>query len=201
MVTNHSKTSQTEFVKNWFANHPNEDILHKVSKKALEDGWMELTGKRFEDSDRTIRQLGQDKYLIRIKKGVYRYDPSSVHQRNLEDFSEADKKIILKRDGFKCVICGLGRHNGVDLQVDHIKPKELGGEAVVVNGQTLCASHNYIKKIASQTETGKKMFIRLLGLAQNSGDPNGEELISFCEDILAVFEKHGINGHIEWKKE
>jgi hypothetical protein len=57
-----------------------------------------------------------------------------------------------------------------------------------------------MKKIASQTETGKKMFIRLLNAAKEGDDENREQLVAFCEDILAVFEKHGINGHIEWKR-
>ena len=41
------------------------------------------------------------------------------------------------------------------------------------------------------------MFIRLLGLARELKDA---KIIAFCEDILAVYEKHDINGHIEWDK-
>jgi 5-methylcytosine-specific restriction endonuclease McrA len=82
-----------------------------------------------------------------------------VNVRVLEDFTASQKKEIFERDGYKCVICGLGKREGIDLQVDHIRPKELDGKAVVSNGQTLCARHNFMKKIASQTETGKKMFL------------------------------------------
>ena len=85
----------------------------------------------------------------------------------------------------------------VELQVDHIKPKEFGGKAIIENGQTLCAQHNFLKKTYKQTETGKKMFIRLYELAKIEND---ELLINFTRDILAVFEKYNINGHIEWKK-
>jgi hypothetical protein len=42
------------------------------------------------------------------------------------------------------------------------------------------------------------MFIRLLEASRESDEPNKAELVAFCEDILEVFEKHGINGHIEW---
>ena len=83
------------------------------------------------------------------------------------------------------------------MHVDHIKPKELGGQATIENGQILCAKHNFQKKTFKQTETGKKMFIRLYELAKISGD---NEMLQFCKDILELFEKHGINGHIEWKK-
>ncbi len=41
------------------------------------------------------------------------------------------------------------------------------------------------------------MFIRLYELAKKEND---ELLINFTSEILAVFEKYGINGHIEWKK-
>lgn len=61
----------------------------------------------------------------------------------------------------------------------------------------LCAQYNFIKRVANQTETGKKMFLRLYELSKT--EQNGS-LQQFCEEILDVFEKHGINGHIEWKR-
>ena len=54
-----------------------------------------------------------------------------------------------------------------------------------------------MKKNYKQTETGKKMFIRLYELAKKE---KNKELIKFCAEILTVFEKNNINGHIEWKK-
>lgn len=42
------------------------------------------------------------------------------------------------------------------------------------------------------------MFIRLWKIAKNIGD---KEMQSFCEDILFTYEKHNINGHIDWKKD
>lgn len=41
------------------------------------------------------------------------------------------------------------------------------------------------------------MFIRLYELAKNIGD---SEIQDFCAQILEVFKKNNINGHIEWKK-
>jgi 5-methylcytosine-specific restriction endonuclease McrA len=192
--------SQKEFVMEWFKKHPNRDIPSSEFKQAIESAYEKKYKKRFEDVDRQIRRLNQDGFLIKVRKGVFKYVPGAEHQRQLEDFTEAQRKQVLERDGYKCVICGLGREQGLDLQVDHIKPKELGGKADISNGQTLCAKHNFMKKISSQTETGKKMFIRLLEASRASDEPNKEELVAFCEDILLVFERHGINGHIEWKK-
>lgn len=95
------------------------------------------------------------------------------------------------------MICGAGEKEGVELHVDHIKPKDLGGKATLENGQTLCAKHNFLKKNFNQTETGKKMFLRLLESAQEAQEL---ELVAFLEEILSVYEKHGINGHVVWKK-
>lgn len=192
--------SQTEFVKEWFIKRPNRDVSHEESKAEIEAEYFKITKKRFEDVDRSIRKLAQIGFLIKVKKGWYRYDPKLANIRELEDFSASDKAKILERDGYKCVICGKGIKDGIDLQVDHIKPKELSGNATISNGQTLCASHNFRKKISSQTETGKKMFIRLLESVKNSDDKNASKIEKFCEEILRVFEKHDIDGHIKWKK-
>lgn len=132
-----------------------------------------------------------------MKKGIYHYDPKAVKQRELEDFTQKQKAFILKRDGYKCVRCGLGREDGIELHVDHIKSRYEGGRATLENGQTLCAPHNFVKKHQKQTETGKKMFIRLYELAKSE---HQKELINFCADVLNSYEKHKINGHIIWKK-
>ena len=155
------------------------------------------TGNVFRDPDRAIRHLAQSGFLIKIAKGVYRYDPKKAYKRELEDFTIVQKETILKRDGYKCVICGRGKKDGVELHIDHIKPKDFGGEATIENGQTLCAQHNFIKKNLKQTETGKKMFIRLYELVKSE---KNKELMKFCSDVLETYEKHNINGHIVWKK-
>ena len=193
--------SQHEFVKRWFVENANRDIPHNESKKALESGWLKLKGQRFEDADRAIRKLHGSGFLIKVKKGVYRHDPRLAHHRNLQDFSEADKEIIKKRDGYKCVVCGLGPKDGRELHVDHIKPKNLNGTNEISNGQTLCAQHNFQKKQLSQTETGKKMFILLLQKLKKCDDPLKERHVAFCKDILSVFQKYDINGHIVWADE
>lgn len=91
----------------------------------------------------------------------------------------------------------MGKKEGVELHIDHIKPKDLGGKAVLENGQTLCSRHNFLKKNLKQTETGKKMFIQMLESAKDSGE---SELVAFLEEVLSIYEKHNINGHIVWKK-
>ena len=45
---------------------------------------------------------------------------------------------VLKRDGFRCVICGRTAEDGVKLHVDHIKPVSKGGKTEYENLRTLC---------------------------------------------------------------
>ncbi len=191
------KVNQTGLIKDYFIKNPNKDIKHPEVVDHVTELYKKLTGEVFRDPDRAIRKLAQEGFLIKISKGIYRYDPTMVTKRELEDFSESQKKIIKERDNYKCVICGAGPENGIELHVDHIKPKEFGGKATIENGQTLCAKHNFQKKTLKQTETGKKMFIRLYELAKSTNDT---DTMKFCEDILETFEKHNINGHIEWNK-
>ena len=35
---------------------------------------------------------------------------------------------------------------------------------------------------------------------ENTKASNEKELIAFLEDVLKVYEKHNINGHIVWRK-
>lgn len=155
------------------------------------------TGNVFRDPDRAIRQLAQSGFLVKIAKGVYRYDPKKVSKKELQDFSAAQKTAILKRDGYKCVQCGMGKKEGVELHVDHIIPKDFGGEAIIKNGQTLCSRCNFLKKNLKQTESGKKMFIRMYKIARKE---KNKEILDFCSDLLRVYEKYKVNGHIKWKK-
>src|SRR3989344_1622498 len=135
--------------------------------------------------------------IIKVAKGIYKYDSDLIKKRELEGFAIAQKEEIFKRDNYRCVMCGRGKAEGVEIQADHIKAKELGGKAEIENGQTLCAQHNFQKKHYKQTETGKRMFIRLYELAKKNKD---KEIIKFCEDVLSVYENNKINGHIVWKK-
>ena len=49
---------------------------------------------------------------------------------------------ILKRDRFRCTICGRGQEDGVKLHVDHIKPVSKGGLTTPENLRTLCQDCN-----------------------------------------------------------
>ena len=174
-------------------------ISHAQAKADLENAYLTVMGKRLEDSDRAIRKLHGDGFLEKVAKGQYMYNPDTAGKKDFNEFTQAEKNEILKRDGYKCVVCGLGRENGLDLHIDHIKPRSLGGQGTIENGQVLCAPHNFIKKNLSQTESGKKAFIRLLELVESApDDPSASNYQDFLHDVLKVYEKHGIDEHIQW---
>lgn len=181
----------------FFKAHPKKDMPHGPVVDWVEAKYVKLYNKKPRDTWRSIRNLHETGFLIKAKKGIYRYDPKAAKQRELENFTPEQREFILKRDDYKCVRCGRGGDDGFELQVDHIKSRYEGGRAVVENGQTLCSQHNFIKKHLKQTETGKKMFIRLYELAKYE---KNKALIDFCADVLRSYEKHNINGHIIWKK-
>lgn len=197
MTKNSEETTQADMVMEYFKKNPQREIKHPEIVDWLVEEYKKRTGEVFRDPDRAIRKLSQEGQLIKIKKGVYKYDPDFIKKRELEDFTSAQKEEIFKKDGYKCVVCGKGRADGVEIQADHIKPKELGGKAEIKNGQTLCAQHNFQKKHYKQTETGKKMLIHLYELAKSIND---EKLLKFCREVLEIYEKNNINGHIVWKK-
>lgn len=181
----------------YFKKHPKQDLPHGPVVDWVEDEYKKIYNKKPRDTWRSIRNLHETGFLIKVRKGIYRYDPKSVKLKELEDFSKEQKEAILKKDVYKCAVCGKGRKEGVELHIDHIKPKYLGGKSTIENGQVLCAQHNFIKKTINQTETGKKMFINLYELAKIE---HHEKLKRFCAEILETYEKYNINGHIIWKR-
>ena len=189
--------TQKDIVIEYFKNNQKRNIAHPEIVDWIVAEYLKRTNKVFRDPDRQIRQLHQSGFLIKIAKGIYKYDPDFIVKKELEDFSEQQKQQILQRDGYRCVICGKGKQDGIELQIDHIKSKDKGGKAVIENGQVLCATHNFRKKNYQQTETGKKMFIRLYEAAKAIKD---SDTMKFCADILEVFEQNNVNGHIEWKR-
>ena len=60
---------------------------------------------------------------------------------------------VMKRDGFRCVICGASAQDGIKLHVDHIKPVSKGGKTEINNLRTLCERCN-LGKSAKYDPTG-----------------------------------------------
>ena len=181
----------------YFTTHPNLPIKHSEAIDWVAKEYEERTGRKFRYPGPAIRRLAQEGKLIRLGRGVYKYDPDFITNPDLEDFTPVQREQIFKRDNYRCVMCGKGQRDGVEIHADHIKPKDLGGKTTIENGQTLCAPHNLHKKNLKQTDSGKNMFIHLYELSALVGD---HELRKFCLNILGVLEKHDIDDHIEWER-
>ena len=75
-----------------------------------------------------------------ILKQRTEYQKSKYYQREI--MSDSLRYDVLKRDGYKCKICGASANDGAKLEVDHIIPISKGGKSVMDNLQTLCKSCN-----------------------------------------------------------
>jgi len=189
--------SITDLIIEYFKNHPNKDLQHGPVVDWVEEKYLKLYKKKPRDTWRGIRKLHQEGLLIKVKKGIYKYDPEYVQNKELEDFTAEQKKQIFERDNYRCVQCGRRQDEGYELHADHRISKNSGGKATVDNGQTLCSICNFRKKNYGQTESGKKMLILMWESAKKIGDKHTKE---FCEYLLSGYEKFNINDHIEWKR-
>ncbi len=88
-------------------------------------------------------------YIYNIKGIVKSYDLAIKKERQASFarqqralMSDGLRYSILKRDGFRCCICGSSQADGVKLEVDHIIPVSKGGKTIADNLQTLCERCN-----------------------------------------------------------
>lgn len=84
---------------------------------------------------------------VRIFDSVssYRVDRSTYEKLVKAErgiLSDSMRYDVMKRDGFRCVICGMSARDGAILHVDHIIPIAKGGKTEMSNLQTLCEKCN-----------------------------------------------------------
>ena len=186
------RPSRKSLIMDYFKKNPEREIHTSEVSEGVKESF-ETHGKKLQDISTDINQLSGDGRLIKIKgkQGFYKYDPDFEREGEFHEFSEVDKAVIFYRDGYKCVICGLGHQDGTEIAADHKVPRSKGGENSLENGQTLCYKHNSMKKNYSQTETGKRFFIKIY---EDAMKVNDREMIAFCHDIFNVYDKHDIDG-------
>ena len=188
---NKNTKSQLEYVRDYFKSKPNEEIQTTKAKAYIEKRYLTETGKRFEDPDRAIRTLHQKGEIIKIRQGLYKYDPSySAQDKTSHDFSEKIKKQIFKRDNYRCVFCKFGKKEKAELHVDHKVPRDRGGPSTLENGQTLCSRCNFLKKNMSMNSLGKKIFENLL---KESMKNKNKEMTKIAKEFLGLFKKYNLN--------
>lgn len=75
-------TTQVDLIMEFFQQHPNRDIPTEEVVDWVTVEWERRKGTKFRDPDRAIRMLAQQGQLIKLKNGLYRYDPDLVQKRD-----------------------------------------------------------------------------------------------------------------------
>lgn len=71
-------------------------------------------------------------------------ESTAITHRTKRDINLRMRFLVMKRDDFKCCLCGRSPATtpGLELHIDHIIPWSKGGETVIDNLQTLCSDCN-----------------------------------------------------------
>ena len=107
-------------------------------RKALESFVEYINGEqRIEESEEERISQPQDISPGNINK------KGPIH-KTTRDIGLRLRFMVMKRDNFKCCICGRSpaTNPGLELHIDHIIPWSKGGETVIDNLQTLCSDCN-----------------------------------------------------------
>jgi len=174
--------SVNDYIKEYFEAHLKQDIEHD---KVVDYVFKFIPKAR--DPWRAIRMLYQKGWLIQVKKGVYRRDPNYRGQDVTAPFPNNIREQIFKRDNYRCVVCGNGKHNGYEIHADHIKPQAKGGNSTLENGQTLCSEHNLMKKRYGVIEFLGKYCRNMIDRAKQYKDTITEKMFKEILDVLKKY--------------
>lgn len=98
----------------------------------------------FDDFEYSFCELKQyQKEAERVENERNKYKKNSYNERS--KMTPTLRYKILKRDNYRCQICGATANDGVKLHVDHIIPVSKGGLTEESNLQTLCDQCNFGK--------------------------------------------------------
>ena len=90
-----------------------------------------------------VKKTKNNKKDIVLRKEV-KVEIAKVAKRTNRTANLRQRFRVIKRDGFKCVVCGASPATtlGLELNIDHVVPWSKGGETVEDNLQTLCQNCN-----------------------------------------------------------
>jgi len=87
------------------------------------------------------------KLAIKVGRKSYKHLKKSIKSSELRHgISLATRYAVMKRDNFKCLICGKDSRKS-QLVIDHIIPVVRGGTNDIINLRTLCRACNHGKMI------------------------------------------------------
>ncbi len=88
------KATIKDLLLEYFKEHPKQALPHGPVVDWVEEKYKKLYNKKPRDTWRSIRNLHETGFLIKVKKGIYRYDPEAVKQIKLENFTAEYMLII-----------------------------------------------------------------------------------------------------------
>lgn len=176
------KKNISQIIKEFFDKNPNRNI---TQSEVVDNVFRYVPKAR--DPWRSVRKLYEEGYLIQVRKGVYKRIPGYKGLSSDEPFPPEIKEAVFRRDNYRCVVCGNGRHNGFEIHADHIQPRSKGGRSTPENGQTLCSEHNMLKKNYGTVDFFRKYSEKMLERAQKLKDKKME---AFFKEVLKVVENH-----------
>lgn len=93
----------------------------------------------------SVQQMFPRPSIIRLQKMVIRPRPQV----------KLNRREVFRRDGFTCQYCG---KNTLDLTIDHIIPRHLGGEHIWTNVVAACSVCNHRKGGRTLSESGMRLL-------------------------------------------
>lgn len=123
----------------------NHKIVEKEKKNYSLNEFNKLTQSQIEELKK-ICELKIDSYIRKRGDAIWSHRTS-----NRAPVSGSIRYQVLKRASFRCELCGISAEEKA-LEVDHITPKNLGGEDSINNYQALCYSCNASKKDKDNTD-------------------------------------------------
>jgi len=123
----------------------NHQVVSKSQNSYCIEGFQNLTSQQIADLIQICDQKLDD-YIRKRGQRIWE------HRRNVRGYiSGSIKYEVLKRAQFRCELCGISADEKA-LEVDHIEPKNLGGEDSINNYQALCYSCNAMKRDTDNTD-------------------------------------------------
>ena len=96
------------------------------------------------EEQRRLREEEKERLRAEREVGMSAQRQFIAQQRRL--MSDSLRYDVMRRDGFRCQICGATQKDGVKLHVDHIFPVSKGGKTEMSNLRTLCERCNMGKR-------------------------------------------------------
>ena len=81
---NEERVTIADLIMEYFRKHPKKNLKHGPVVDYVEERYFNLYERKPRDTWRQIRRLHQEGILIKVRKGVYRYDPDYVYKLNTD---------------------------------------------------------------------------------------------------------------------